>query len=357
MDDRFAAMTERVEREKRKEREGEAAFLALVEEAERMIDEEREEQEQLAREANCLAKLPLETSGWNDSDPVDSPSASPAIAEVVMPPAPAPAPAPAPVPALLLPALPETVLGFPVSTVEGMPISEDPLRDLAALCQRVMTPEDYVNERAEYCRLSVQLNMMERLAPAFRTQVVFKAKSGHPTHTRALRDRLVIDYHWCHATNMNLIPSDALHRKVFAPGFAFSFETAWELSGKNWKGVYRGYEALALTDLQQCQTTRLHGPELVEREKNFSGTYRDSKGQFSSPYASARRKIGEWAEKHSRMKAEQRDYVFLWRARELLGVSRAALIPDLLALMLGEAVKDRKTIRGKLALLDRMLNP
>ena len=53
------------------------------------------------------------------------------------------------------------------------------------------------------------------------------------------------------------------------------------------------------------------------------------------------------------MKAEQRDYVFLWRARELLGAGRAALIPDLLALMLGEAVRDRKTIRGKLALLDK----
>ena len=344
MDARFAAMTERVELEERKEREGQAALLALMEDLDRAINEEREEQ--LAHEANCLAKLPLKTSEWNDSDPVDGPSGSTAIAEFVMS-------APALVPVLLLPALPATALGFPVSTVESMPIADDPLRDLAVLCHRIVSPDDYLGARVEYCRLSVQLNVMGRLAPAFRPQVDIKAKSGHPVHTRALRDRLVIDYHWCHATNMNLIPSDALHRKVFAPGFAFSFEAAWELSGKNWRGVYRGYEALALTDLQQCQTVRLHGPELIEREKKFSGTYRDSKGQFSSPYASARRKIGEWAETRSRMKAEQRDYVFLWRARELLGAGRAALIPDLLALMLGEAVRDRKTIRDKLALLDK----
>ena len=305
--------------------------------------------------SRSLGLMP-ETSELNDPDPVDCPSGPPAIAEVVMP-APVPASASASVLVPLLSALPETELGFPMSAVEGMPLADDPLRDLAALCHRIVSPDDYLDARSEYCRLSVQLNTKGVLAPAFRPRVAIKTNLGHPVYMLAHRDQLVIDYHWCYATNMNLNPTCAFHSKLFAPGYAFSSVAAWELSGREWKGGYRGSEALALTTLQQCQTLTLCGFDLVERKKKLVGGYRASKGRSPSDYPIALREIKEWAESNCRMKAEQRVYECLWLARRLLATPSVEMIRKLLALMLGEPVRDRKTIRGKLALLDKYVTP
>ena len=340
-------------------------YVPTIEEAIKMVAKIRSGRAQAAQWQSRVELRPetpaliQETSEWNDSDPVDSPSASPAIAEVVMPPAPAPAPAPAPtpVPDPLLPALPAAALGFPVSTVESMPLADDPLRDLAALCHRIVSPDDYLDARSEYCRLSVQLNTKGVLAPAFRPRVTIKTNLGHPVYMLAHRDQLVIDYFWCYATNMNLNPTCAFHSKLFAPGYAFSFVAAWELSGRKWKGGYRGSEALALTTLQQCQTLTLCGFDLVEQKKKLVGGYRASKGRSPSDYPIALREIKEWAESNCRMKAEQRVYECLWLARRLLATPSVEMIRKLLALMLGEPVRDRKTIRGKLALLDKYVTP
>lgn len=231
---------------------------------------------------------------------------------------------------------------------------------LAALCQRVRTASDYRTVRGEYCRLSVLLNLKGAIAPAFRPVPVIRGANGHPVpmgdsaHKLMLRDRLVIDYHWC-AARMDIHPSEAQHVALFAPGRDFSFADAWVLACKKHRGRYRAAEAMMLTTLQQCQTLTLRGPELSERVTKLSSDYRDSGGKFASRNATAKRKIREWTERMPRMKAERHVYEHLWDARELLGKENVTLVGELLALMLGQPKLDRKTIKGKLEKLDKQV--
>lgn len=246
---------------------------------------------------------------------------------------------------------------FPIAGTTGLGEVEDGVGALKALSRRLVVHNDYRRERSEYCRLSVLLNAIGRMAPAFRPVPVVKAKHGDPVFMVIHRDQLVIDYHWCHAAKMDLAPADAKHAALLDLGREFNFSEAWALACEKRRGRYRAAEAVILTTFQQCQTTRLRGPELVGRAAGLAEGYRESNGQLSSRQAVALRKIREWGERQPRMKSERDVYESLWLARELLGTDNAKLIPQLVALMLGGPALDRKTIKGKLVTLDKHISP
>lgn len=242
---------------------------------------------------------------------------------------------------------------FPERLVSRIAEHDDPVDVLEKLCGVIRKPSDYRLARAQYVEISIQVNLSGRLAPAFRRKPKVDAKFGDTVHMLMFRDALVIDYHWCCSTMSELSPRDDAHARLMDPGLEFSFEGAWLLACKKLKGQYRGDEAMGLTTLQQCQTRYLQGPELLMRVAGLSSTYRASGGKFSNRHTVAMRKIREWTERHPRMKTERLVYERLWEARELLGPENGRLIGRLLALMLGDDERDRKTIKSKLGTLDK----
>lgn len=242
----------------------------------------------------------------------------------------------------------------PATTVDDPSLDvDDPVGALTRLSHRLLTHRDYRRERAEYFRLNLQLNRAGSLAPAFRPEVTIKVAPRDKAHMLKHRDQLVIDYHWCQAKKMDFASADAEHAALLDWGVNFDFCVAWTLSGKKWRGRYRASEALKLTTLQQCQTLKLHGPELADRLKALTDSYRESNGRLAGRRATAIRKIGEWTEQRPRMTTERHVYEKLWLAREMLGPENHRLVPELLALMLGAEVLDRRTIKGKLETLDK----
>lgn len=245
---------------------------------------------------------------------------------------------------------------FPVTSAAELRPSADPLREMTDLCRQILDHKDYARVRTKYCRLSIQLNELGRLAPAFRPALKTGAPRGDRIHMVLHRDQIVIDLHWCYAKKMAISAPDAAHQVLFDHSESFPFGLAWELSGKKWRSEYRAAEALVITTLQQCQLLKLRGPEVAARAEAVGAGWRMSAGKSASKIAMVRRQIGQWAERDRRIVAQRGYYEQLWLARELLGPDWTnALVAELHAVMVGGDVQDRTTIRDKLKSLDRQL--
>lgn len=243
---------------------------------------------------------------------------------------------------------------FPVAALHDVPEFIDPGREVAALCREVRESNDYLAARDRYCVISIRMNLDGLFAPAFRHRPRVQAPNNDSIHMQMHRDRLVIDYHWCHATGMQLSPTDPDHAHLLDLEHDFDFAEAWSLAQRNQFGKYRAAEALCLTPLHQCQTMTLHGLELKARLEQIHKTYRNSKGAARGPFAKAITAIGQWAERNKRIEAERVSYEKLWLARAMLGEDGTdQAIAALHALMLGKSPLYRKTIAGKLATLKR----
>lgn len=244
---------------------------------------------------------------------------------------------------------------FPVTHATEVLTTDDPLDDMKALCRELLMHKDYPVIRNEYCRLSIRLNLIGKLAPAFRPVLKSGAVWGDMTiHNQVHRDQVVIDLHWCHATKMGLSPTEPNHQVLFEDPLAFPFENAYVLASKKWKSVYRASEALCLTTMQQCQLLKLRGPDVDARQDALERGWRASGGKEVSKIAAAKRQIGQWAECDKRIASSRDHYEKLWLARELLEPgAKAAQIATLHALMVGSEELDRKTITGKLQNLDK----
>jgi hypothetical protein len=261
-------------------------------------------------------------------------------------------PAPGGVIAVATPAT--DVARFPVGNLKVVTEFEDHLKAMTDLCQQQLTHKNYLRVRDDYCRHSIALNLIGKLAPGWRPKLKAGAAFGKTIHNVIHRDQVVIDLHWCHATNMPLMAQDADHVALFSDSEGFDFELAWELAGKKWKGTYRAAEALCLTTLQQCQTLTLVGPELKARLDDIDSGWRKSEGRTASKMATIKRQISQWAERDKRISPRHADYEKLWLARELLGRDTSKqLIAELHALMVGAPVKDRTTIRDMLKSLNK----
>ena len=243
---------------------------------------------------------------------------------------------------------------FPVTYVTEELTTDDPRVMMTALCRELLIHKDYPRIRNEYCRLSIRLNLVGKLAPAFRPVLKSGAKWGDMTiHHQIHRDQVVIDLHWCHATKMGLSPTEPNHQALYADPLVFPFNNAYALAGKRMKSVYRASEALCLTTMQQCQLLKLRGPDVLARQDALENGWRVSAGKKVSKIAAAKKLIGEWVERDKRIASRRVHYEQLWLARELLEPgAKAAQIGALLALMVREVELDRRTIFGQLKQLD-----
>lgn len=244
---------------------------------------------------------------------------------------------------------------FPVTHATEVLTTDDPLDDMKALCRDVLLHKDYLRIRNQYCGLSIKLNFIGKLAPAFRPVL----KSGgvwgdKKLHYQVLRDQVVIDLHWCHATKMGFSTTDPNHQALFDDPAVFPFERAYLVACISRTSKYRAAQALCLTTLQQCQLLRLREEALNSRQEALDKGWYESKGKRVSKIAAIKRQISQWAERDKRIASSRDHYEKLWLARELLEPgAKAAQIATLHALMVGSEELDRKTITGKLQNLDK----
>lgn len=243
---------------------------------------------------------------------------------------------------------------FPVVDVLEVGQSDDPLREMTELCQQLLRHKDYARVREDYCNLSIRLNLMGKLAPAYRPELKSGADYGATIHHAINRDQIVIDLHWIHACHMPVNPLEPMHQALFSDKANFQFDLAWGIAHKKWTPEYRAVEALCLTTLQQCQMLRLRGPEVAACFDDLDAGWLKSGGKSASRLATVRRLIGQWAERDKRILSQRGYYEMLWLARELLGHDvPKQQIAVLHALMTGGEVQDRTTIRDRLKSLDR----
>ncbi|NIC43383.1 hypothetical protein [Aquabacterium sp. A08] len=243
---------------------------------------------------------------------------------------------------------------FPLAQVPELVDDSNPHRELHLIAQELACHKDYRRVRAAYCEQSLLLNQVGRLAPAYRPALVSGAPHNDPVHQLIHRDQVVIDLHWCFATQMSLSPTEAAHVALFADPSRFNLEAAWAISGKKWRKGFRSDQALSLTILQQCQLLAIRGAGLQATCKSLGDGWRASGGKEAGRFARFKRALGEWCERDPRMLEHRRSYEMLWFARELLGSSATPIqIAKLHALMLGEAELGRVTVRDKLKKLDR----
>lgn len=246
---------------------------------------------------------------------------------------------------------------FPVAHVAEVFITGDPMAKMKTLCRDLLIHKNYPRIRNEYCRLSISLNLIGKLAPAFRPVLKSGAEYNHRTiHHQVHRDQLVIDLHWCHANKMKFSSTDPNHQVLFDDPAVFPFDWAYVVAGKNLTSKYRAAQALCLTTLQQCQLLKLREATLVSRQKALYQGWLESDGKTVSKIAAANRQIGQWAERDKRIASSRDHYEKLWLARELLEPdAKAAQIGALHALMVGGVELNRRTIFGQLKQLDKYI--
>jgi hypothetical protein len=243
---------------------------------------------------------------------------------------------------------------FPIAALSEVKEVEDPLRAMTELCARLISHKDYALERDEYCNLSIRLNLIGKLAPAYRPEVAIGATFGKAIGMVRHRDNTVIDLHWCHATKMSLMPNSPEMVALFSEGSEFHFKNAWEPTGKKITSKYKASEALCLTPFQQCQLKALIGSDHKAAATVMRSGWFASGGKEVSKVASVKRQLGQWAERDKQVIARRDCYLKLWLAREMLGRDASnQLIGELLALMLGSDVLDRTSVRDKLRTLDK----
>lgn len=243
---------------------------------------------------------------------------------------------------------------FPVNNVLAVKKFDDSYKLMADLCAQLLTHNDYLRVRDEYCHLSLRLNLIGKLAPAYRPTLKAGAVMNSEVYQLINRDQIVIDLHWCHATKMVLMPQEATHAALFREDVDFCFDVAWVIALKKWKKGYRAVEALCLTTLQQCQMLTLRSPELEALSKSLGSGWRESKGASAGKLATVKRLVCQWAECDKRIAPRRDEYTKLWVARELLGRETSnQQIALLHAFMVGGEVKDRTSIRDMLKSLDK----
>jgi hypothetical protein len=244
---------------------------------------------------------------------------------------------------------------FPIKSASEVLEFDEPMLEMEAISRELLTHKDYGQVRARYCLLSIRMNLEGRQAPRFRLKLISGAKRMDPIHMVMHRDRVVIDYHWCHSTKMVISANEAAHTALF-DAQDFDFAAAWRLSAKKWTLAFRAAEALCLTRFQQSQTMTLHDHELVKLLKDFGSGWRASAGKSTSKLASVKRQINQWAERDQRIVDERHSYESLWIVREMLGPGASnSEIATLHALAVGGSVRDRASIRDRLKRLENNL--
>lgn len=247
---------------------------------------------------------------------------------------------------------------FPLSGLaDALLPHEDAFARLKSLSKQIQAGSDYSELRLDFCIQSIRMNLEGRIAPAYRPAAKRAGAFNDPIYHLIHRDQQVIDLHWCHATEMMLLPSESRYADILEDRGCFDFDAAWGVSGRKWKKDFRATEALCLTVFQQCQLVALRSDELTSRERELDEGRRGPGGAGRSKRAIAKRCIAEWVESDKRIASQRHDYEWLWLARELL-TPRCSMksIAELHALMCGRTPLEPKTVRDKLKKLDQRLS-
>lgn len=249
-----------------------------------------------------------------------------------------------------------TSSSFPVTEVQEAAGIDYAVSKLAVLCEN-SARKAYTQFRDEYCEVSIHLNLLGRRAPAFRPILNSGASRGDQTlRNQVLRDQMVIDLHWCQATNMSLNPIAPRHQAMFDKYAIFPFDEAYELAGDNLRSGGRISQAMGLTILQQCQLLRIRGNEVTARQKNLNAGWQLSARKRVSKFTAAKRQISQWAYSDQRIKGSRWHYETLWLARELLGPDTTAAQIGALHVLMDESLwLVRITIEQQLKKLDKMV--
>lgn len=239
---------------------------------------------------------------------------------------------------------------FPVADISDLPELDDPLARLCALTEELCRHGDYAKVRDDYCRLSILMNLAGRIAPAFRPELITGKRHGSPVFLSIHRDQLVIDCHWLHVTEefVKVRAKDVEFASMFKSASPFPFDLAWGFANKKWGANHRALDMLRLTDFQQCQLAGLRSDELKARIIGLTEGCRRDGRFYPSPLALFERGLSAWCERDKRITKHRDGYLAVWKARSILGsAATVRQVGQLVALMLGEAPKDDKTIRSR----------
>lgn len=252
---------------------------------------------------------------------------------------------------------------YPAMPLEAGCTSQSSLEEaLVKIAVSFRRDQNYAVIRDEFVRVSLALNQLGLLAPAFRDQprIPYDRKLWSKC-TQLLIDLIVIDCHWLFCRGERVSPRWAELKGVFDHATPFDCALiAEQVGAKNWTPDFRVDELIRLSRRQQLQLVQLRGEAVRQSFRvvlDGGRAFEDGKAKRIRPLiADVRAKITDWADRNHRVQGHEMMYESLWLASALLGGDASVRdIGELAALRCGRRPLDRKTVEGKLKVLRNVL--
>lgn len=223
--------------------------------------------------------------------------------------------------------------------------------------------KDYDSIREEFVRVSLALNQVKLLAPAYRDQPRMPyLKSRWEENAHLLIDQIVIDCHWLHCRGEQVNPRWPELKAMFASSGGFDCAAiARKIAAKDWSCDFRVLELFYLNNRQQAQLMQLRSNALKKKFQTLlEGTKElDSDGKTSrmkSKVSPVRMAINNWVDSNHRVRGQEEMYESIWVAIELLGPkAKSKEIADLAALRCGVRPLSPRTVIDKITILKKVL--
>lgn len=231
---------------------------------------------------------------------------------------------------------------------------EEVLNEYEGLCAKIESTGDYPSNREQYLLLSFELNVLGKIAPAFRRELRTGQKRNHPVFFEIHRDQIVIDCHWLYCTNSDVNVNTADHKfvRLFDRSIPFDFDLADHFAARKWRTDNRVLEIMRLTDFQQIQLCKLRSDAMKSKAENLDALRKDGVKRIPSVRSIFERQLYSWGTKVTRIQEHYPTYRVLWQLHMLLGTSvNGRMLSELLSFALGLAPKDPKTVKDQLGTL------
>lgn len=228
---------------------------------------------------------------------------------------------------------------------------EEVLDEYEGLCMDIESTGDYPSSREQYRQLSFELNVLGRLAPAFRRELRTGKKRNHPIFFEIHRDQIVIDCHWLYCTRSAVHVNTADHKfaKLFDRSIPFDFDLADHFAAMKWKTENRVLEIMRLTDFQQIQLLTLRSDAMKANVENLDALRKDGNKRLPSIRSVFERQLYSWGTKVIRAQQHYPTYRVLWQLHMLLGAGvNGRMLSELLSFAQGTPPKDPKTVKDQL---------
>jgi hypothetical protein len=215
---------------------------------------------------------------------------------------------------------------------------------------------DYMQIRDAYCTLSIAMNHLGMISPAYRAHpTINPVLSKRDENYRIIqKDRLIIECHWLRCRQESIVTRDKKYQALFDSNQLFPFELSEKFASENWSNNHRADEALYLTAQQQSQLIALQGNIVRERRARAMDGIKVDGVRVPPKVKVVRLALRKWSEKKSVIATQYQIYEALWLARELLDKDASMReIAKLGSLITGASPLDESTVRLKLAGLDK----